>query len=80
MLSDPSDPIAPQLVAGLLQKVVMTATPDLFLERGVGQFARFGGGLTPRQQQAVDQWLPALRARADGRLGRGAGDSARGRR
>jgi ABC-2 type transport system permease protein len=69
LLSDPSDPVAPQLVAGLLQKVVMTATPDLFLERGVGQFARFGGGLTPRQQQAVDRWLPQLRARA-------AGDSA----
>lgn len=66
MLSDPSDPIAPQLVAGLLQKVVMTATPDLFLEGGVSQFARFGGGLTRRQQQAVDQWLPALRARAEG--------------
>jgi ABC-2 type transport system permease protein len=66
LLSDPSDPIAPQLVAGLLQKVVMTAAPDLFLERGVGQFARYGGGLTPRQQQAVDQWLPQLRARADG--------------
>jgi ABC-2 type transport system permease protein len=64
LLSDPSDPIAPQMVAGLLQKVVMTATPDLFLERGVGQFARYGGGLTPRQQQAVDQWLPQLRAQA----------------
>lgn len=66
LLSDPSDPIAPQLVAGLLQKVVMGAAPDLFLERGVDQFERFGGGLTAQQRRAVDQWLPQLRARAGG--------------
>jgi len=74
LLSDPSDAIAPQLVAGLLQKVAMTAAPDLFLERGVGQFERFGGGLTARQRQAVDQWLPQLRARAD--RGAGTADTA----
>jgi ABC-2 type transport system permease protein len=64
MLSDPSDPIAPQVVGGLLQKIVMSAMPDLFMQGGVGQFERYAGGLTPRQRLAVDQWLPQLRARA----------------
>jgi len=64
LLSDPSDPIAPQVVGGLLQKIVMSAMPDLFLQGGIGQFERYAGGLTPRQRTAVDQWLPQLRARA----------------
>jgi len=64
LLSDPSDAVAPQVVAGLLQKVVMTALPDLYMRRGVGQFERYTGGLTPRQRQAVDLWLPRLRAQA----------------
>lgn len=65
LLSDPSDPIAPQVVGGLLQKVVMTAMPDVFMQRGVGQFERYAGELTPRQKQAVDKLLPQLRARAE---------------
>jgi len=65
LLSDPSDPIAPQVVGGLLQKVVMSAMPDLFMKSGLGQFERYAGGLTPRQKQAVDQWLPQLNARAE---------------
>jgi ABC-2 type transport system permease protein len=64
LLSDPSDPIAPQVVGGLLQKVVMTAMPDLFMSRGVGMFERYTGPLTPQQRQGVDQWLPQLRAQA----------------
>src|SRR4029078_3639442 len=31
LLADVSDPIAPQMVAGLLQKVTMTAAPDLMM-------------------------------------------------
>ncbi len=73
LLSDPSDAVAPQVVAGLLQKVVMTAMPDLFMERGIGRFERYAGGLTPQQRQAVDAWLPVMRAQASGGPG---GDSA----
>jgi ABC-2 type transport system permease protein len=65
LLSDPSDPIAPQVVGGMLQKIVMTAMPDVFMQRGIGQFERYTGGLTARQRIAVDQWLPQLRARAE---------------
>jgi ABC-2 type transport system permease protein len=66
LLCDPSDRVAPQVVRGLLQRVVMTATPDLFMKRGIGQFERHAGGLTPRQRQAVDEWLPTLQAQAGG--------------
>ena len=65
LLSDPSDPIAPQVVGGLLQKIVMTAMPDVFMQRGIGQFERYAGGLTPQQKQAMDRLLPRLRARAE---------------
>jgi len=73
LLSDPSDPVAPQVVGGLLQKVAMTAVPDLFMRQGIGRFERYAGGLTPRQRQAVDAWLPVMRAQASGGPG---GDSA----
>lgn len=65
LLSDPSDPIAPQVVGGLLQKIVMSAMPDIFMRGGIGQFERYTGPLTPKQRTAVDQWLPQLRARAE---------------
>ena len=65
LLSDPSDPIAPQVVGGMLQKVVMTAMPDVFMTRGIGQFERYAGGLTAQQRVAVDSLLPRLRARAE---------------
>lgn len=61
LLADVSDPIAPQMVAGLLQKVAMTAAPDLMMAGGIRQFTRYAGALTPQQQQAVDAWLPRLK-------------------
>jgi ABC-2 type transport system permease protein len=62
LLADKSDPIAPQMVQGLLQKVAMTAAPDLMMQGGLRQFSRFAGALTPQQQTAVDAWLPKLKA------------------
>lgn len=64
LLSDPSDPVAPQMVLGLLQKVAMTAAPDLLMLGGMKQFERYGGALTPEQRKAVDSWLPRLRSEA----------------
>ena len=61
MLADPSDPIAPNMVGGLLQKVTMTAAPDLMMQGGMRQFEKYAGALTPQQQAAVDAWLPTLR-------------------
>jgi ABC-2 type transport system permease protein len=61
LLSDVSDRIAPQMVRGLLQKVTMTAAPDLLMQGGIRQFEQFAGAMTPQQKSAVDAWLPRLR-------------------
>jgi ABC-type multidrug transport system permease subunit len=62
LLSDPSDPVGPPTVGGLLQKVVMTALPDRFARNGIGMFERYAGGLTPGQRAAIGPWLDAARA------------------
>jgi ABC-2 type transport system permease protein len=62
LLADVSDPIAPQMVNGLLQKVSMTAAPDLMMQGGMKQFERYAGALTPQQRAAVDAWLPRLKS------------------
>jgi ABC-2 type transport system permease protein len=72
LLADVSDPIAPQMVNGLLQKVSMTAAPDLMMQGGINQFERHAGALTPAQRAAVDSWLPELKT-ANGSAG---GDAA----
>jgi ABC-2 type transport system permease protein len=61
LLSDVSDRIAPQMVQGLLQKVTMTAAPDLLMQGGIRQFEQFAGAMTPQQKSAVDAWMPRLR-------------------
>lgn len=76
LLSDVSDPVAPQMLQGLLQKVAMSAAPDLMMQGGLAQFERHAGAMTPQQRQAVDQWLPTLRARATGQGGSGSGGAA----
>lgn len=76
LLADTSNPVASQVVAGLAQRAVVTAAPDLLLERGLGQLEAAGGALTPRQRSVVDQWLGLLRAGASGSDAAGA---ARGR-
>jgi ABC-2 type transport system permease protein len=74
LLRDPSDLVAPQVVAGLLQKVAMTSVPELMLERGSGLVERYLGELTAEQRRRVDDRLGALRARrASGAPIRGAG-------
>ncbi|MGH9310967.1 MAG: ABC transporter permease [Vicinamibacterales bacterium] len=78
LLSDPSDPIAPQMVQGLLQKVTMTVAPDLLMQGGMKQFERRAGALTPEQRKAVDAWLPALRSEALSGSAPGSGTGAAG--
>ncbi len=55
-----ADPVAPQMVAGLLQRDAMSAAPDLLAERGLDQFDRYIG-LTLDQKEDVDRWLSAMR-------------------
>lgn len=61
LLKDSSDLIAAQVVTGLLQKVAMTAMPDLMAEQGSKYLGRFAGGLTPEQRKRIDEGLEQLR-------------------
>jgi len=55
LLADTSDPVAPQMLSGMLQGLVMTAAPDAMLKGGIGQLNKWGGPLTPAQQKVIDQ-------------------------
>ena len=77
LYSDPSDPIAPQVVAGMLQKVGMTAAPGMLAKNGIRQFERYSGPLTPQQRTAMDRWLPTLDRLAAGRDSSGRDSSGR---
>jgi ABC-2 type transport system permease protein len=61
ILHDSSDPVAAQVVAGLLQKVVMTSLPDTMAGEGMKYFDQFSGGLTPRQRQDMESNLSKFR-------------------
>jgi ABC-2 type transport system permease protein len=55
VLADTSDPVAPQMLSGMLQGLAMTAAPDAMMKGGLDQFSKWGGPLTPQQQRAVEQ-------------------------
>ncbi len=55
LLADTSDPVAPQMLAGMLQGLVMTAMPDAMMKGGISQLTKFGGPLTAEQQKAIGQ-------------------------
>src|SRR5262245_9662338 len=55
LLADTSDPVAPQMLSGMLQGLVMTAAPDAMMKGGMSQLRKWGGPLTPEQQKAVEQ-------------------------
>ena len=75
VLADTSDPIAPQVFTGLLQKVAMTAMPDVMAETGIEQLDRWGGELTPEQKARLRQNVASLReeTRTEAGSGRDAG-------
>jgi ABC-2 type transport system permease protein len=62
LLHDSSDMVAAQMVAGMLQKVVMTSLPDTMASMGMRYFEQSSGGLTPQQRQSIDSSLARLRA------------------
>jgi ABC-2 type transport system permease protein len=60
ILADVSDPIAPQLVTGFLQKVAFTAMPDAVARQGLDLFEKHSGPLTPTQRASTDRWLSQM--------------------
>jgi ABC-2 type transport system permease protein len=76
LLEDSSDIVAPQVIAGLLQKVAMTSMPDLMAEQGSKYLDQFTGGLTREQHERLDESLRYLRERQES--GTAAPDSGNG--
>jgi ABC-2 type transport system permease protein len=73
LLADVSDPIAPQMVQGLLQKVSFTAAPETMATEGLEMFEKYSGPLTPAQRAAMDQWVGQMRQGGASGAGRGGG-------
>jgi len=63
LLKDSSDMVAPQIINGLLQKVAMTAMPDVMAAQGSKYMDEYAGGFTPEQRKRIEQGLEELRKR-----------------
>jgi ABC-2 type transport system permease protein len=61
LLSDSADPIADQVVGGLLQKTMMMSMPEMMMNAGVTEVDRWSGGLTPQQKATLDQNMKGYR-------------------
>lgn len=70
LLADVADPVAPQVVSGLLQKVAFTAAPQVMAVEGMSVFEKYTGPLTDGQRTVVDAWKrgegPAMDGGAQG--------------
>lgn len=73
---DVANPVAAQVVQGLLQKIAMTAMPDLAIERGIGMFEKYAGALTEEQRAAMARFLPELRALSERQSGEANGSAS----
>lgn len=62
LLKDPSDMVAPQVAAGLLQKVALTSMPDVMAELGSRYMDQYAGGFTAEQRKRIDAGLEQLRS------------------
>ena len=62
LMSDSADPIADQVVGGLLQKAMMMSMPEMMMDAGVSEVDRWSGGLTAQQKAALDQNMKGYRA------------------
>jgi ABC-2 type transport system permease protein len=60
LLKDSSDMVASQMIAGLLQKVAMTAMPDAMAAQGSKYMEMYAGGFTPEQRKRINQGLEEL--------------------
>ena len=79
LLNDQSDPIAPQIVVGLLQKAAMTSMPSSMADEGMKYADKYVGGFTPAQKAKVNEELDALhKAEADGKLDTSSGGNSGG--
>jgi linearmycin/streptolysin S transport system permease protein len=78
LLSDSADPVAPQILAGLLQKVALTALPDALATAGISQMDLSGASLTQEQRARLRESFQGLRGQARPGDAAGGGRSAGG--
>ena len=77
LLADSADPIAPQVVNGLVQKVAMTSMPATLARTGMAELEKWSGGLTPEQRARMDEAIGAIdRPRGNGTAAPAAGANA----
>jgi ABC-2 type transport system permease protein len=62
VLADSADPIAPQVLGGLIQKVVMTAMPQSMARAGMDEVDKWSGGLSPEQKARMEEALRSIGA------------------
>jgi ABC-2 type transport system permease protein len=53
VIYDPANPLAQQMLAGVLQASAFTSVPDVLMTQGLEQFRTFGGAFTPAQEAAM---------------------------
>jgi ABC-2 type transport system permease protein len=70
ILTDSSDPIAAQVVYGLIQKSAMLSMPDAMAAEGAKFLDRASGGLTAEQRARVDQSMAGLRTLVEAKRAR----------
>ena len=68
ILSDSSDPVAPQVLNGLVQKVGMTSMPAALARSGMEELDRWSGGLTEEQKARMESSIGALERSSIGEL------------
>lgn len=76
LLKDSSDMVASQMITGLLQKVAMTAMPDLMAEQGTRLLDQYSGGLTADQRKRIDAGLDYLRREQSAGAGASSGPAS----
>jgi ABC-2 type transport system permease protein len=62
ILADSADPIADQVVNGMLQKTIMTSMPEMMMAGGVDAVDKWSGGLSPAQRATIQQSMDQYKA------------------
>ena len=65
ILADSADPVAPQVLNGLVQKVAMTSMPAALARTGMAEVDKWSGGLTPEQKARMEQSIEAIEKPAE---------------
>jgi ABC-2 type transport system permease protein len=63
ILADSSDPVAPQVLRGLVQKVAMTALPASLARSGMSELEKWSGGLTAEQKSRMEESIRTIESR-----------------